>query len=97
MLQNALFTSIDVSPLRGAHVFELKDGGGEVEELLGRGARSICWREERFVREPRARAVGRAAAIGARQPARGRRLGGPGFRLPVGKKPRRRRKEAPCL
>lgn len=37
--RNALFTSIDVScALDGAHVVELKDGGREVEELLGSGA-----------------------------------------------------------
>ncbi len=37
--RGALFTSIDVScALQGAHVFELKDGGAEVEELLGAGA-----------------------------------------------------------
>ncbi len=37
--RNALFTSIDVScALQGAHVLELKDGGDEVEELLGTGS-----------------------------------------------------------
>lgn len=37
--RGALFTSIDVScALQGAHVFELKDGGADVEELLGAGA-----------------------------------------------------------
>lgn len=37
--RSALFTSIDVScALDGAHVTELKDGGREVEELLGAGA-----------------------------------------------------------
>lgn len=36
--KNAVFTSIDVScALGGAHVFELADGGSEVEELLGAG------------------------------------------------------------
>lgn len=36
--RGAMFTSIDVAcALQGAHVFELKDGGQEVEELLGAG------------------------------------------------------------
>ncbi|MEG0682326.1 MAG: AAA family ATPase [Raoultibacter sp.] len=36
--RNALFSSIDVScGLRGAHVAELKEGGHEVDELLGAG------------------------------------------------------------
>lgn len=36
--RGSLFTSIDVScALQGAHVSELKDGGDEVEELLGSG------------------------------------------------------------
>lgn len=36
--RGALFTSVDVScALKGAHVVELKDGGGVVEELLGAG------------------------------------------------------------
>ncbi|WP_251213399.1 AAA family ATPase [Adlercreutzia murintestinalis] len=37
--RGALFTSIDVScAMQGAHVFELKEGGTEVEELLGAGS-----------------------------------------------------------
>lgn len=36
--KNAVFTSLDVScALGGVHVFELADGGSEVEELLGTG------------------------------------------------------------
>ena len=98
--KNALFTSIDVScSLRGAHVFELKDGGGEVEELLGAGLpfdllasrNDLCASLERVLSGvlPGDR---RAAAPPEEGASRG-----PGFRLPVGKKPRRRRKEAPCL
>lgn len=68
--KNALFTSIDVScSLRGAHVFELKDGGGEVEELLGAGLpfdllasrNDLCASLERVLSAC-------CRAIGARQP-----------------------------
>lgn len=98
--KNALFTSIDVScSLRGAHVFELKDGGGEVEELLGAGLpfdllasrNDLCASLERVLSGvlPGDRRASAPPEEGASR--------GPGFRLPVGKKPRRRRKEAPCL
>ena len=76
-------------------MFELKDGGGEVEELLGAGLpfdllasrNDLCASLERVLSGDR-----RAAAPPEEGASRG-----PGFRLPVGKKPRRRRKEAPCL
>lgn len=36
--RGALFGAVDIAnSLQGAHVFELKDGGGEVEEMLGAG------------------------------------------------------------
>lgn len=36
--RHALFTSVDIAnSMEGAHVFELKDGGLEVEEMLGSG------------------------------------------------------------
>lgn len=98
--KNALFTSIDVScALRGAHVFELKDGGGDVEELLGSGLpfellaskNDLCASLEQVL----------ASVL----PAGGRAVPQPedgspratGFRLPMNKRPRRRRKEAACL
>lgn len=98
--KNAPFTSIDVScSLRGAHVFELKDGGDEVEELLGAGLPSdllasrngLCASIERVLSGvlPDGRC---AAALIEEGSSRGL-----GFRFPVGKRPRRRRKEAPCL
>lgn len=98
--KNALFTSIDVScALRGAHVFELKDGGGEVEELLGAGLpfELLSSRNDLCISLEQALSAvlpddGRAA----QQPEEGLSRGA-GFRLPVGKRPRRRRKDATCL
>lgn len=98
--KNALFTSIDVScALRGAHVFELKDGGGEVEELLGAGLPSELLSSKNDL------CASLEQALSAVLPGEGRAAsrseeGAPraaGFRLPVSKRPRRRRKEAPCL
>lgn len=98
--KNALFTSIDVScALRGAHVFELKDGGSEVEELLGAGlpfdlieARNdLCASLERLLQG--VLPGGRGAAV---QPEVGTARA-TGLRLPVGKRSRKRRREAaPC-
>lgn len=98
--KNALFTSIDVScALRGAHVFELKDGGGEVEELLGAGLPSELLSSKNDLcasLEQTLSAVlpgdGRAASRSEEGAPRAA-----GFRLPVSKRPRRRRKEVPCL
>ena len=98
--KNALFTSIDVScALRGAHVFELKDGGSEVEELLGAGlpfdlieARNdLCASLERLLQG--VLPGGRGAAV---QPEGGAART-TGLRLPMGKRSRKRRREAaPC-
>lgn len=98
--KNALFTSIDVScALRGAHVFELKDGGSEVEELLGAGlpfdlieARNdLCASLERLLQGvlPGGRGAAVQPEVGAARAT--------GLRLPMGKRSRKRRREAaPC-
>ena len=98
--KNALFTSIDVScALRGAHVFELKDGGSEVEELLGAGlpfdlieARNdLCASLERLLQG--VLPGGRGAAV----QLEGGAARATGLRLPMGKRSRKRRREAaPC-
>lgn len=98
--KNALFTSIDVScALRGAHVFELKDGGGEVEELLGAGLPSELLSSKNDLCASLEQALSAVLPGDGRAASRSEE-GAPraaGFRLPVSKRPRRRRKEAPCL
>ncbi|WP_080802055.1 AAA family ATPase [Arabiibacter massiliensis] len=98
--KNALFTSIDVScALGGAHVFELADGGGEVEEMLGAGQpldlmesrNALCLSVEELLRESLPNAAGRPAWDGA--PSRRR----PGLRLLKSGKPRKRGREEQCL
>lgn len=98
--KNALFTSIDVScALRGAHVFELKDGGTDVEELLGAGqpfdlleARNdLCASLERLLQG--VLPGGRSAAL-QQESGTARATG---IRLPMGKRFRKRKREAaPC-
>ena len=83
---------------RGAHVFELKDGGGEVEELLGAGLpfdllasrNDLCASLERVLSGvlPGDRRASAPPEEGA---------SGPGFRLPVGKSRAVAGREAPCL
>ena len=104
--KGAAFTSIDVScALGGAHVFELADGGRDVEELLGAGApfelvdarNPLCASIERLLRE----VLPDAAGLEAPDDAARRRRGGLRLRRP-GKsegpgRPRRRRKGEPCL
>lgn len=96
--KNALFTSIDVScALRGAHVFELKEGGDEVEELLGAGLpfdlleskNDLCASLEQVLLGMLPGGKGLPARFDE-GPARA------GFRLPKGKWNRRRRKDAAC-
>lgn len=98
--KNALFTSIDVScALRGTHVFELKDGGGEVEELLGAGLPSELLSSKNDLCASLEQALSVVLPGDGRAATRSQE-GAPraaGFRLPVSKRPRRRRKEAPCL
>ena len=96
---NKVVSNKNTLPILDNFLFELKDGGGEVEELLGAGLpfdllasrNDLCASLERVLSGvlPGDR---RAAAPPEEGASRG-----PGFRLPVGKKPRRRRKEAPCL
>lgn len=53
--RNAPFAGIDVAmALQGAHVLELRDGGREVEELLGAGmAGELCYTKNEMVRSMR--------------------------------------------
>ena len=104
--KGAAFTSIDVScALGGAHVFELADGGRDVEELLGAGApfelvdarNPLCASIERLLREVLPDAAGlEAPDDAARRRRGGLRLRRPG-RLEGPGRPRRRRKGEPCL
>ncbi len=73
--RRAPFTSIDVSSaLQGAHVAELADGGGEVEELLGSGMASqlvstgneLCLSADRLLDELLPAHVARGEAPSAR-------------------------------
>lgn len=98
--KNALFTSIDVScALGGPHVFELADGGGEVEEVLGAGQpldlmesrNPLCLSIEELLRESLPNATGRAAWDGL--PTRRRS----GLKLLKTSKPRKRGREDACL
>ena len=104
--KGAAFTSIDVScALGGAHVFELADGGRDVEELLGAGApfelvdarNPLCASVERLLREVLPDAAGlEAPDDAARRRRGGLRLRRPGRSEGPGR-PRRRRKGEPCL
>lgn len=98
--KNAPFTSIDVScALRGAHVLELKDGGSEVEELLGAGLPFDLLTSKNDLCASLERALSGVLPGDRRampQPEEGALRGG-GFRLPAGVRSRRRKKEATCL
>lgn len=98
--KNALFTSIDVScALRGAHVLELKEGGPEVEELLGAGLpfdllesrNDLCASLEQVLLDV---LPGDKRAFARFEEGAGR---AGGFLLPKSKRGRRRRKEPACL
>ena len=98
--KNALFTSIDVScSLRGSHVFELKEGGSEVEELLGAGMpfdllesrNDLCLSLEQMLLDVLPGDKRNSVRLEERA---GR---GGGFLLPRGKRVRKRRKEPSCL
>lgn len=98
--KNALFTSIDVScSLRGSHVFELKEGGSEVEELLGAGMpidllesrNDLCSSLEQVLLDVLPGDKRNSMRLEERA---GR---GGGFLLPRGKRVRKRRKEPACL
>lgn len=98
--KNALFTSIDVScALGGAHVLELKDGGGDVEELLGAGMPFELLASKNDLCTSLEQALCSVLPCDGRVAPRAEEGSGraAGFRLPMGKRPRRRRKEAPCL
>ena len=92
-------TSIDVScALRGAHVAELKDGGPDVEEMLGAGLpldllesrNDLCTSLERLLLDvlPNAGAALREDEDATRAP---------GLRLLRGRRSRKRKRGAPCL
>lgn len=96
--KNALLTSIDVScALRGAHVRELADGGGEVEELLGGGLplellgarNALCASVEQLLRET-------LPNTGCPMPELQEERRAMGFGLRKGRRPRKRGKGAPC-
>ncbi|HIY82361.1 MAG TPA: chromosome partitioning protein ParA [Candidatus Rubneribacter avistercoris] len=97
--KGAPLTSIDVScALQGAHVAELKDGGRDVEDLLGSGVpfellesrNDLCTSLERLMLDllPGAEASGRGDDSATRAAGR---------RLLKGRAPRRRKRGAPCL
>ena len=97
--KGAPLTSIDVScALRGARVAELKDGGREVEELLGAGMpfellgsrNDLCASLERLLLD-----VLPEAPNGARSALEADRVSG--LRLLKGRRPHKRRRGAACL
>ncbi|OUO92133.1 chromosome partitioning protein ParA [Gordonibacter sp. An230] len=104
--KGAAFSSIDVScALGGAHVFELADGGRDVEELLGTGApfelmdsrNPLCASVERLLREM----LPNVAGLAMQDVSEPRRRVGLRIRRPGGSKkpggPHRRGKGVSCL
>ena len=97
--KNAPLTSIDVScALQGAHVAEVKNGGRDVEELLGAGMpldlleskNDLCTSLERLLLEvlPNASAAASESLFGTR---------GSGLRLLKGRRSRRGKRGSSCL
>lgn len=98
--KNAQFTSIDAScALGGAHVFELKDGGRDVEELVGAGLpwelldmkNDLCGSLETLLLDLLPQGGLRASGVSEQE-----RAGG-GLRFLKSKASRRQRRGAACL